>query len=496
MASRKLWVLVFLVVLLGTGLRTYGLNRESLEDNEIYTINIATLPASGIISLMDKQDIHPPLYELLLHYWISIFGTGKTATRYLSVLFGVASIILVFLLAKSLFNDEIGLISALLFAVSPINVYYSQESRSYALLVLLSISSFYFYLKFSKSVNNAKFFNNYWYEIFTILMLYTHYHAIFVLLSQNAHFLIINFGNWNNLKKWIRMQSIIIIGFIPQIYIIFSQMNRPFYIEFLTLRSALDSIYYLIGENWLILLIFMLLLLIYVTICLRNKKDLLSNYFSVTLLFCWLIIPIFLQLFLTLFFFEFVHNLFLYRYIITCSVAFSILLTFLIVAIIKRRIVRNIVLLIVFILLFSTVIIENNVLVKDDLEGVTRYFASNNFGKPILVLTPTYNNLGYYLECDLYSPLYSNYTKCLSKQFYYDARAPLNITAVLKEIEHDGTYADSFFVLTYANNKYLENITTLADITNTTHFIGFNVIALTLKDRNTTIPLNLFPGKQ
>jgi uncharacterized membrane protein len=58
-------------------------------------------------------------------------------------LFGFISIFLIYHLARQLFNRDVGLLSALLMALSLFHIHYSQEARQYALVTLLTLTSSY-----------------------------------------------------------------------------------------------------------------------------------------------------------------------------------------------------------------------------------------------------------------------------------------------------------------------------------------------------------------
>src|SRR6202008_5065395 len=80
----------------------------------------------------------PPLYSILAWVWSKVFGTGEVGLRSLSALFGTATIPLAFVLGREVAGRTTGLVAAALCAFNPLLVWYSQEARSYALLVLLT----------------------------------------------------------------------------------------------------------------------------------------------------------------------------------------------------------------------------------------------------------------------------------------------------------------------------------------------------------------------
>jgi mannosyltransferase len=86
-----------------------------------------------------RLDGSPPLYYLLLHLWMQMFGTGEEATHTLSLVFALATIPAALWAGRGLWGPRAGWIGAALAALNPFLTYYAQETRMYALLGLLGI---------------------------------------------------------------------------------------------------------------------------------------------------------------------------------------------------------------------------------------------------------------------------------------------------------------------------------------------------------------------
>ena len=129
-------VALLLVVAMGAGLRLYRIGAQPLWVDEASSLRFArqTLPQLwNWHSLVDPGN--PPLYYSLLHGWL-VFGDSETALRLLSALFGVLTIPLVYALGRTIRDHRLGIVSALLFAISPFQIWYAQEARGYSLLAL------------------------------------------------------------------------------------------------------------------------------------------------------------------------------------------------------------------------------------------------------------------------------------------------------------------------------------------------------------------------
>jgi mannosyltransferase len=118
-------------------LRTLTLGKAFWMD-EALTLGIATEPFGDIPGAL-RGDGSPPLYYALLHVWASAFGDGMAATQALSLVFAMLAIPAGLWAGWSLFGRRAGLITAAFAALNPYLTLYADETRMYALMVLLSI---------------------------------------------------------------------------------------------------------------------------------------------------------------------------------------------------------------------------------------------------------------------------------------------------------------------------------------------------------------------
>lgn len=86
-------------------------------------------------------DTNPPVYRMLLGVWMSVTGPSPFAVRALSVVMGVITVAMLYRLAADLFNRRVARIVAVMASISPALVYYSQEAKGYALVILAATLS-------------------------------------------------------------------------------------------------------------------------------------------------------------------------------------------------------------------------------------------------------------------------------------------------------------------------------------------------------------------
>lgn len=141
-------------ILLGFGLRVYNLTYHSLWFDEAISLRWAksTVPTILDVSMHLVEDRLPPLYYLLLKGWGLLAGFSEFSVRYLSVALGVLLVAVIYSLGRRLFNSApASLAAALLAALNPFLVWYSQEARMYALAVLVGSLGVLCFLKAMES---------------------------------------------------------------------------------------------------------------------------------------------------------------------------------------------------------------------------------------------------------------------------------------------------------------------------------------------------------
>jgi len=170
--------LMLALVVVGGIFRLFLLPDKSIWLDEAFSITLSKHSLFQVLSLIVQTDTHPPLYYLLLKFWM-ILGTSEAWVRLLSALFSTASIPLMYDLVANLYRDErAGLIGAAILAFSPFQVWYAQETRMYAMLTFFVLASACFFIRALQTGSLG-----YWagYVVATVLALYTDNGAIWYL---------------------------------------------------------------------------------------------------------------------------------------------------------------------------------------------------------------------------------------------------------------------------------------------------------------------------
>jgi len=334
----KYEALLLLILFAGLYLRIDNLGKESLWMDEAYSLMFARESVIDIIktNISTIECIsNPPLYYIILHFFIQLFGESETALRTASVIFGFLSIIMIYKIGELLFNKDVGLIAALILALSKFHIYFSQEVRSYSLQVLLVLLSFYFFINLFKTKNLK---NSIGLVAANILLIYTHHYGMFIILSQNIIFFIIflfSRPNVNlNLKRWLLLQAAIVILFLPWIGVILN----------ILLSGQSGKVWFTPPVKWLmytfkeysgsilLMILFGLLSLYSIVTWIRNKpkegiagKDYWKIHFSKNSSIYFLLVWILVSIVLPFIFSKIFPPIFLIRYTIAASIPFYLL---------------------------------------------------------------------------------------------------------------------------------------------------------------------------
>src|SRR4030065_1900476 len=135
--------LVIIITLMGGGLRVFLLANKGLWLDETLSIWVSSHSVVEMLQWIAKIDQHPPLYYLLLHYWIALNGDTPYYARLLSALFGAGTIPIIYLIGKRISGVAMGLTAAVLLALSPFYIRYAQETRMYTLLTFNAAVAIY-----------------------------------------------------------------------------------------------------------------------------------------------------------------------------------------------------------------------------------------------------------------------------------------------------------------------------------------------------------------
>jgi len=328
------WILS--LTILGLFLRLFQLGAWSFWHDEALTVLLARKLTSELIRIT-ASDVHPPLYFLLVKVFM-IFGQSEFIIRLPSALCSVGSIFFIYLLGRDLFDERVGQVSALIIAISPLQLFYAQEARMYAQLLLLTIFSSWCFIRALRSDNIL------WWSLFTLgatLASYTAYFAFPVFLAMGLFVLLLD-KRPKRILHFLLAIGIVALLYLPWIGVFFSQTRsvldsywiaRPSPLTIFTTLSAF-FVSYSLPSLWIAVSLAVTLLIIFVV--LNDVRHALAESSVDTRSLGWLLLWGFVPL-LGTYVVSLVRPIFQIRTVITASLAFYLLVAWGITRVRRRK---------------------------------------------------------------------------------------------------------------------------------------------------------------
>jgi len=204
-------------MILGLALRLMNLGTEPYWGDEALSADIIQhfSSISEIVVYISEVEFHPPLYYLMLHYWTAWFGITEFAVRSLSVVFGLGCIVLTFIFSRKLFQNTRGaLIAALIVAILPFQIEFSQEGRPYSIVcffgILAALSAWEYVERKTPRYLAC-------YIFVSLAGLYTHYSFFLVQVAIAAWWAaqVISRKDFKEFTIWFAVHGSLVIGYWP-----------------------------------------------------------------------------------------------------------------------------------------------------------------------------------------------------------------------------------------------------------------------------------------
>ena len=168
----------------------YRLGVPGLWFDEAFSVQLARQPLPLLMHIIFGPEPNMELYYLLLHFWLSVTGwLGLPAVEFVvrlpSAIFAAMGIVLVFLLGKRFLGFGTGFLGALLFLVNTLQLTYAQQTRAYALQLLLLCAGWYALFS-ALTVEEKASARRWWcgYTLAMLLAIYTHLFSVLILFAQ------------------------------------------------------------------------------------------------------------------------------------------------------------------------------------------------------------------------------------------------------------------------------------------------------------------------
>jgi uncharacterized membrane protein len=154
--------------------------------DEATSVDQARMPFGAMIQNLRTTDVHPPLYFSVLWVTVRWLGSGETAVRLPSIVAGTLVVPMLYLLGREAYDRRTGAVAAVVGSVSPIMVWYSQEARMYALLMLFGVIAMWAQVRILRRGGRWPWVI---YALSSIAMVWTQYFGLLQVVVQQLAFL-------------------------------------------------------------------------------------------------------------------------------------------------------------------------------------------------------------------------------------------------------------------------------------------------------------------
>jgi len=244
-------VSALVILMAGLALRLINLTEGGLWLDEIWSMQISASSGSvGAIVAACIADTHPPLFDILLHYWLVLVGDTDLGGRSFGLLWGIAGMALTWYYALRISgNRGVAFVALAILSFNYFHIYYSNEVRFYSFIYLLSLvitAHLYLYLKASRKLHLIIS------SVVLVALLYTHYYGVFIMAAlATAVFLLTVFSKipprlfWN----YVLASVLVTVAFAPWIPVLLSGTASESWMQPPALWHFLEYFYAYTGKN-------------------------------------------------------------------------------------------------------------------------------------------------------------------------------------------------------------------------------------------------------
>ena len=235
--------IIVVLIILNLILKSICLGDYNIDLDEPFSLYHANGDLKYLLELL-KWENNPPLFFIILHFWIKIFGIGVISARFLPMIFSSLVVIFIYKTGKKYVNQVAAIGASLLYTFSNQNIMEAHDARVYSLFVLLTCASMYFYLSMIDSGKKHKYLIAL--TITNILLIYSHYLAFFVILTQVIFTLVITQVRKKIFRQYLISFGIMLLAYLPYLYIFLIRLTTTLHDGLSAEKSKLYHLYFLL----------------------------------------------------------------------------------------------------------------------------------------------------------------------------------------------------------------------------------------------------------
>lgn len=397
----KKTAILILLVFINILIKGIFISSNSLAGDEPFSVYHAQMNITSIINLLSEGN-NPPLYEIILHFWIKIFNISEFSVRIPSLIFSCLTLIYIYKIGLKYLNNRIAFYSSFVFIFSNYHILFAHEARVYAFLGMITAISMYYFIgiiydfKIFSEVNKKNAFNFKETSKYLILgvvntlIIYSHYFGFFILIVQII-FLLLNLQIiiklWKNLLISFTITALL---YLPNILVFFNRFIESSGGTWVQPPEGLECVYNMLWKfsnaplvTVCIISLFVFSIVKYIT---HFKKQLNNIYYSFVIF--W-----FVFIFCFMFIVSFWIPMFLDRYLMPAAIGFPLVVGISVDYLIKKTKYNLIIPFVITLLFISTV--KPDITNKSDVKEIVAKIKNLKTSSTIVYLCPDWLDLNF-----------------------------------------------------------------------------------------------------
>lgn len=200
-------------------LRVWFVGRTDLGGDESFSLYMSLQSLPDLVRMLCQGD-NPPLWEILLHFWVKIFGISEIAIRSLSLIFSALTIIPIYLLGERHIHRFAGITASLFYCFSTFSIYLAHDCRVYSLIGFCSTCSALLFISAVKQPKALKFILL---TLVNLMLMYGHYLSVWIIVMEFVIALSIKPVRKKIWKPYLIHAAALILLFAPMFPVLFGR---------------------------------------------------------------------------------------------------------------------------------------------------------------------------------------------------------------------------------------------------------------------------------
>lgn len=317
--KENIWLYAVLFLVLNLIIKSNSITKVSFDLDEAWHTFFSQKGIKEIFQIAGT-DPNGPFFNVLLHFWIKLFGVSEVATRSLSLIFSAATAPLIFLLGKKYFNSLTGIFAALIFSFSNLHFFFSHNARVYSLICFLATLSVLLFFRLIKTQKRTTFV---YLTIVNTILLYTHLTTSFFIVAEGLATLLFFSESKKGTLLVVGSQALSAILFAPWV-LLTPYYNQPVHGVWLnppTWENVKLVLYDFCSTKHILKLFIALFVLSFIV---RKRDSWQSTWKLQLVLFLWFCVPLLLSVASS----HFLVPVFQTKYVMTSSLGLFLLIAY------------------------------------------------------------------------------------------------------------------------------------------------------------------------